>query len=139
MGNIVEYISYNCVLVSYSQGRGERGHCFPCFFNREATGAELTFHHSITGNFMVNKVYLKQIYYSYSRTPNIQNGFLHFLLVFLRSTLLLNRNKHIGEKFFVFYKFAFPSMLSLTPALQLLRQLPVFYVIAPINCASPQT
>jgi len=27
------------------------------------------------------------------------------------SALLLNRNKHIGEEFFVFYKFAFPSIL----------------------------
>jgi len=29
--------------------------------------------------------------------------------------LLLNTNKHIGEKFFVFYEFAFPSTLLLTP------------------------
>jgi len=28
---------------------------------------------------------------------------------------LLNRNKHIGEECFVFYKFAFPSTLLLTP------------------------
>jgi len=52
---------------------------------------------------------LKQVYCSYSRTHNIQNSFLHSLLVFLRSTLLLNRNKHIGEELFVFYKFAFPA------------------------------
>ena len=57
---------------------------------------------------MFNKVLLKQIYCSYSRTRNIQNGFVHSLLVFLRSTLLLNRNKHISEAFFVFCKFAFP-------------------------------
>jgi len=82
---------------------------------------------------MVNKVFLKQIYCSYSRTHNIQNGFLYSLLVFLRSTLLLNRNKHIGEEFFVFCKFAFLSILLLTPALSLLRLLPVFYVISPMN------
>jgi len=35
---------------------GERGHFFPCSFKREATGAELTFHHSFIGNFMVNKI-----------------------------------------------------------------------------------
>jgi len=64
---------------------------------------------------MINKVWLKQIYCSYSRTHNIQNGFLHSLLVFVRSALLLNRNKHIGENFFVFYKFAFPSILLLAP------------------------
>jgi len=50
---------------------------------------------------MVNKINLKQIYCSYSRTHNIQIGFLHFLLLFLRSTLLLNRNKRIGEEFFL--------------------------------------
>jgi len=33
---------------------------------------------------------LKQIYCSYSRTHKVQNGFLKFLLLFLRSTLLLN-------------------------------------------------
>jgi len=49
------------------------------------------------------------------------------------STLLLNRNKHIGEEFFVFYKFAYPLIPSLTLALALLRLLPVFYVIPPIN------
>jgi len=68
---------------------------------------ELTFHHSIIGNFIVNKILLKQIYCSYSRTRNTQNGFLHSLSLFLRSTLLLNRNKRIGEECFVFYKFEF--------------------------------
>jgi len=33
------------------------------------------------------------------------------------STLLLNRDKHIGEEFFVFGKFTFPSVLLLTHAL----------------------
>jgi len=59
--------------------------------------------------------------------------FLDSLLLFLMSTLLLNRNKHIGKVFSVLYKFAFPSILLLTPALALLRLLPVFYVISPIN------
>jgi len=45
------------ILVGLLSGmRGDRGHCFPCSFKREATGAELTFHHSIIGNFMVNKI-----------------------------------------------------------------------------------
>jgi len=82
---------------------------------------------------MVNMVSLKQIYCSYSRSYNIQNGFLHSLLLFFRSTLLLNRNKHIGEEFCVFCKFAFLSIPLLTPALPLLRLLPVFYLISPIN------
>ena len=36
---------------------GERGHCFPCSFKREATGAEVTFHDSITGNFMIQHLF----------------------------------------------------------------------------------
>jgi len=53
--------------------------------------------------------------------------------------MLLNRNKYIGEESFVFYKFAFPSIFLQTPALPLLRLLPVFYVISPIKWVSPQT
>jgi len=40
------------------------------------------------------KIELKQNYCSHSRTHKIQNGFLQFLLLFLRSTLLRNRNRH---------------------------------------------
>ena len=29
--------------------------------------------------------------------------------------MLLNKNKHIGEEFFVFHKFSFPSTLLLAP------------------------
>ena len=39
----------------------ERGRCFFCSFKKEAKGAEVTFHNSIIGNFMVSKIYLKQI------------------------------------------------------------------------------
>jgi len=53
-------------------------------------------------NCNINKIYLKEFYCSYSRTHNIQNGFVHLLLLFFRSTLLLNRNKHIGGQFCVF-------------------------------------
>ena len=127
---ILVIIVYFSVTLSYSQGRRRAGHCLPCSFKREATGAEVTFfQNSIIGNFMVNKIYLIQIYCSHSRTHNNHNGFLNFLLLFLRSTLLLNKNKHIGEEFFVFYKFPFPSTFSLTLPLPLLRLLPAFYVI----------
>jgi len=47
------------------------------------------------------------------------------LLLFLTSTLLLNRNKHIGEEFCVFCKFAFLSIRLLTPSPPLLLLLPV--------------
>jgi len=38
-----------------SGARGEREHCFPCSFKREAKGTELTFHHSIIGNLRTAK------------------------------------------------------------------------------------
>jgi len=57
MGNSVEYISYDCVLFSYSQGRRREGalpgEFLSLFFQMGSNGAELTFHHSIIGNFMV--------------------------------------------------------------------------------------
>jgi len=59
---------------------------------------------------------LKQIYCSYSRHKTIQHGCLSFLLLFLRSTLLLNRNKNIGNDLLIFYNFPFPSTFLL-PAL----------------------
>jgi len=58
-----------------------------------ATGVEVYFH----GNIMVISWFinaeLKQFYCSYSRTRIIQKDFLQFLIIFLRSALLLNRNK----------------------------------------------
>jgi len=38
---------------------------------------------------------LEQIYCSHSRTPKIQNGFLQFLLLVLRSTFVA---KHVNAK-----------------------------------------
>jgi len=61
------------------------------------------------------KIELKQIYCSYSRNKKIQNGFQSFLLLFLRSILLLNRNKNIDNDLLVFYKFPFPSTFVLLP------------------------
>jgi len=43
------------------------------------------------------------------------------------------------KNFLFLYKFAVPSILLLTPALSLLRLLPLFCVITPINWASSQT
>jgi len=56
MGNSVDYISYNCVFFSYSQRRVESGGIASLFFQKGGKGAELTFHHSIIGNFMVNEI-----------------------------------------------------------------------------------
>jgi len=59
------------------------------------------------------KIDLKQIYCSYSGTQKIQNDFLQFVLLFLRSTLLMNRNKHNRQRYF--YKFPLPSTVLLLP------------------------
>jgi len=62
------------------------------------------------------KIELKQIYCSFSRNKNIQDSCLWFLLLFLKSILLLNRNKNIGNDLFVFHKFPFPSTFHCPPA-----------------------
>jgi len=61
----------------------------------------------------VMKMDLKQIHCSYSGTQQIQNDFLSFLLLFLRSTLLMNRNNIIGND--LFCKFPLPSSLFVLP------------------------
>jgi len=65
------------------------------------------------------KIELKQTYCSCSRNKKIQNGFQSFLQLFLRSILLLNANKNIGNDLLVFCKFPFPSSFVLLPALTL--------------------
>jgi len=45
-------------------------------FERGATGAEVPFHNSITGNSWFIKIDFKQIYCSYSDTQKIQDYFL---------------------------------------------------------------
>ena len=79
--------------------------------------------------FINNK--LKQIYCRCSRTQKIQKG---FLLVFLRATLLLNRNKRIAT-IFCFFKFPLPST-SITAPPDLLRR-PWYRVCATLVIAVP--
>ena len=50
------------------------------------------------------KIDLKQIYCSYLDTQKIQNDFLQFLLLFLRSTLLIKETNIICNVFFLFLK-----------------------------------
>jgi len=39
MGNSIEYISYNCVLFGYSQGRRRAGTLLPLFFQKGSNGS----------------------------------------------------------------------------------------------------
>jgi len=103
MGNSVEHISQT-IIVYFSvtlRDAQRAGALLPQFFQKGSNGAGGNFSSQYHREFH-GKVLLKQSNCSYSCTYNIQNGFLHSLLVFMRSTLLLNRNKHIGEEFFVF-------------------------------------
>jgi len=52
---------------------------------------------------------------------------------------LRKKNKHIGEEFFIFYKFAFPSTFSLTPCPAADSAATCVLCNSPINWASPQT
>ena len=92
-------LSISVILVNFSvtpSNAIERSMVLSPVLSKWGNGAEVTFrNYNIIGNFI--KTDLKQIYCTYSRTQKIQNGFLQFLLLFLRSTLLLNRNMHIGK------------------------------------------
>ena len=104
-----------CVVISTffglnDQGRQKvmacRGHCPTCSFKPGASGVEASFHNSITGNFIV---------YQHRIEANSLQLFAHSENLEWRSTLLLNRNKHICNDFFVFYKFPLSSNLLLLP------------------------
>jgi len=59
MGNGVEYISCSIIVyfsVTLRDARRAGALLTLFFFKREATGAELTFYHSIIGNFMVDMI-----------------------------------------------------------------------------------
>jgi len=88
---------------------GERGHCFLCSFKKEATGPEVTFHNSVIGNFMVNKIYLKQIYCSYSRSHNIQNVFLHCCCYFWGQHCCWTETNILVKNFLFFISSHFPQ------------------------------
>jgi len=59
----------------------------PCPCKREAKGAEVPFHHSIMDEFMVYKHRMKQIIAAIRALRNIK---MVFMLLFLKSTLLMN-------------------------------------------------
>jgi len=62
MGNSVEYINYTCALFSYSQGRAKSEGIATPVLSKGRQQWELTFHHSIIGKFMVNMIWLKQLF-----------------------------------------------------------------------------
>ena len=68
------------------------------------------------------KIGLKQIYCNYSGTQKIQNNFLKFMLLFLRSSLLMIRNRRIGKNFLFVISFHWPQPFYCFPSLQLLRR-----------------
>jgi len=105
--NILHCIVVSTFLALNDQGGWRamacRGHCPACPFKTGATGAEVFFHNNFIGNFMVYQNHIEtNLLRLYSHTQKIQNVFLCFLLLFLMSTLLLNRNKHNYNEFFVF-------------------------------------
>ena len=51
MGNSVEYISYTCILFSYSQGRAETGGIASLFFQKGGNGGRANFSSQYHGEF----------------------------------------------------------------------------------------
>jgi len=120
---------------------GERGHYggnfFPCSFKREATGAELTFHHSIIGNFMVKDLVETNLLQLFTH-PQHSEWFSSLCYYFWGQHCCWTETNILVKNYLVFYKFAFPAILLLTPAVPLLRLPHVFYLIPPIHWAPPQ-
>jgi len=73
------------------------------------------FHHSIVGNFMVYQDRIETNLLQLFAQQGNSEWFSIISVVILRSILLLNRNKNIGNDLLVFYKFPFPSTFILLP------------------------
>jgi len=80
-------------------------------FSKGKQRGELTFHHSIIGNFMDNKIWLKQIYCSYSRTHNIQNGFYTPCYYFWGQHFYWTETNILVKTFLFFISLHFPQYL----------------------------
>ena len=75
-----------------------RGYCH-AFLKRGQQGQKCRFIAESQRIAWFFKINLKQIYCSYSRTHKIQNGFLQFLLSFLRQKILLLKTSTVGNDF----------------------------------------
>ena len=117
---------HNCSLcreVSHCEHRKRWHDVRYCPFSshKEATGSEGDL--LITVSQVISR-FMKidwTIYCSYSPTQKIQNGFLQCLLLLLRSTLLLNRNKHNWERLYCFVCFNCLQLFQ-PPTLPLFRR-----------------
>ena len=141
MGNSAEHFSHNCILFSYSQGRAESGALLPLFFQKggKRAGANFSsqYHRELHGWQDLVRTNLLQLFTH--AQPQHSVWFSTLSAIIFEVNMVAEQKQTYWWIIFVFYKFAFPSILLLTLALPLLRLLPVFYVISPINWASSQT
>jgi len=104
------------------------------------TEVEVTVHNSIICNFIVDRDrLLTNLLQLFAHSQDSEWFSTIFAIIFEDDIVAEQRKKTYWRIIFcLLHKFAFPSTLLLPPALQLLRLLPVFYLIPPINIATPQ-
>jgi len=100
-----------CLLKGIFSGTQESVGIAPCPFKKLAVGAEVPFHNSTIGHFMVHENLLE---------THVLQPFAHpewysiIYVIFLRSNIVTKQNQAYNrQRFFVFYKFALPSILLL--------------------------
>jgi len=82
----------------------------PCLFNRGQRGRNCLFiQYQTVGDFMVYQNRLEKMLLQIFAHPENQK-FFHILLIFLRSTMLLHRKKHIGNGFLFFISINCPKV-----------------------------
>jgi len=86
------YISSKRIKPRDAGERARDGASPPCPFIKGAKGTAVPF--MKISWVVVYQDRIEKIYCSYSRTQKLRTGFLYFLVILLRSTSLLNRNKH---------------------------------------------
>ena len=91
------YISSKRIKPRDAGERARDGASPPCPFIKGAKGTAVPF--MKISWVVVYQDRIEKIHCSYSRTQKLRTGFLYFLVILLRSTSLLNRNKHNWQRF----------------------------------------
>jgi len=127
-----------CVFQLLSETRGERGHCFPVLSKGSQRGRSYLFNTVSWGISWLTRSTWNKFIAAIHAPTTFRMVFYALCYHFWGQHCCWTETSH-WWRIFCFCKFAFFSILLLTPALPLLRLLPVFCVISPINWTSSQT
>jgi len=97
-----------------SRDTGERGHC-PFPFIRGTTGAEMPFHRSVIGNFMVYQDRLETFIAAIRTARNLRVVFYNLSVIIFEVNIVAEHKQALLITIFCFLKFSLRSSLFTAP------------------------